>query len=76
MVREVYDHFAATAEFDPEAALARVTVLHNPHASTPLPMEVFGGPHDEHWGTMWDDEANGRYTRLATGRLWFEVPES
>lgn len=76
VVREVHDHFAATAEFDPEAALARVTVLHNLHASTPLPMEVFGGPHDEHWGTVWDDEANGRYTRLATGRLWFEVPET
>lgn len=55
--------------FDPEARLARLILLHNPHAAFKLDLDRFGGPHDDQWAL-----AGEEYTAVAKGRMHWEVP--
>ena len=54
----------------PEAQLARLIIVHNPFALTPLPLS-FAGPHDEQYGTVGGSE----WGLVASGRLRHEVPD-
>lgn len=44
VVTEVSNEMVATGSFDPDAAVARLKVVHNPWARTALPLDFFGRP--------------------------------
>lgn len=73
VINETYEHFAVTGEFDPEARLARLTVIHNPYCDLPIDWNIFGGPHDDQWGHLPVDGGAGCML-LAQGRFRWEVP--
>lgn len=73
VIMETFEHFTCTGMYDDEARVARVTVLHNPHAAHPLDLGVVSGPHDEQWGVVVDtDEAS--YGQVASGIRCWELP--
>lgn len=59
--------------FRPDAREVRLVWCHNPNAEYPLPYQLAGGPHDEHWG-LWDDGTTGWYGPVAHGRARAELP--
>ena len=58
---------------DLDACVARLIVLHNPHAAVAIPLAQFGGPHDTQW-SIFEDEAATHYGPVAEGRLSWERP--
>jgi len=60
------DQFLASGAFDPNARLARLTVLHNPYALYPLDVRAFDQPHDVQWGRIEVDGREG-YGELSGG---------
>jgi hypothetical protein len=74
LINETYDHFRATGDFDDDARLARLTVIHNPYCDNPVDLDVFSGPHDDQWGHI-PIENGSACTLVAQGRMRWEVPE-
>lgn len=71
---ELCDEMVARGSYDPDAAVARLKVVHNPWAATPLPREFFGGPHDEQFEVV--DRGGVRHLeRCWAGWRVHEVPE-
>jgi len=73
LIMETYEHLVATGAFDPNACVARITVLHNPHAAIPLDLSAAAGPHDEQWGAVVGDNVVV-YTRVTSGIRAWEIP--
>jgi hypothetical protein len=59
---------------DLAAARARLIVLHNPFASSPISLDAFGGPHDEQWGSTEPGPGRLEYGPIAQGRWSCEIP--
>jgi hypothetical protein len=59
--------------YRPDLHIPRLIVCHNPNARVPLPLDAFGGPHDEQWTIAADD---GALHLAATGLGFHEVPNS
>jgi hypothetical protein len=58
--------------FDPSASLARLIVLHNPHAVNSLTFD-FAGPHDDQYGTAVVDDGRLGWGHVASGIRRWEV---
>lgn len=67
---EITDDYVRRGLFNPTLEIPRLIVCHNPDAAVPLPLDAFGGPHDEQWAIA-DD---GRLHLSATGLGVHEVP--
>jgi hypothetical protein len=59
---------------DLNAARARLIVLHNPFASSPINLDVFGGPHDEQWASTESEVGQLEYGPVAQGPRSWEIP--
>lgn len=71
--RRDQEDLARSGSYDPGAALARLTFLHNPHAAHPLDLRI-GGRHDQHWAVISDDRYTA-YRCIAEGLHCGELPE-
>lgn len=70
---ELERELIAGGTYDPDAAVARLRVVHNPWAKAPLDPGWFGGPHDEQF--VFDPApAGGRLIRSTAGWRIDEVP--
>ncbi|WP_208028066.1 hypothetical protein [Rhabdothermincola sediminis] len=70
---EVKEEDVRTGLYRPDFDIPRLIVCHNPVAAVPLPLDAFGGPHDEQWAIAPDD---GRLHLAATGLGYHEVPSN
>jgi hypothetical protein len=70
---EVRDEYVRTGLYRPDFDIPRLIVCHNPDAAVPLPLDAFGGPHDEQWAIASDDR---RLHLAATGLGYHEVPNN
>jgi hypothetical protein len=59
--------------YDPEAAVTRLIILHNPHAAHRFD-ERLGGPHDDQHGVMRLDDGRAAWGCLVSGVSRWEVP--
>lgn len=67
------DDMTDSGSFDPQARVARLAVVHNPWAAVELPLDFFGGPHDEQFRVV-DMDRVGHLERCWTGWRIHEVP--
>jgi len=68
---EVEEEYTRRGLYRPDLYIPRLIVCHNPDAGVPLPLDAFGGPHDEQWAIASDD---GRLHLAATGLGCHEIP--
>lgn len=61
------NQFLASGAFDPDARLARLTVLHNPYALHPLDIRAFDQHNDVQWGRIEVDGREGYGQLLGDG---------
>lgn len=73
IMTETHDRFRRSGIFDETAAVARLTVVHNPHAKYPLDPSIAAGPHDEQWGTVALEDRT-IYCQIASGVRCYEIP--
>lgn len=73
VIMETFEHFTRTGMYDDEARVARVRVLHNPHAVHPLDLVAASGPHDEQLGVVVDGD-QATYGQIASGIRSWELP--
>lgn len=71
-MREIERALIRRGVFDPEAAVARLIIHHNPYAAYPIPRE-FAGVHDDQFATLVDD-GQVLWTLVAQGVRRWEVP--
>jgi hypothetical protein len=64
IAQETYAHFTETGGYDEHARVARLVLMHNPHAEHPLPRGLIG-PHDVEWA--WSSVGDGLYGVVAEG---------
>jgi len=74
VIFRAFEEATQSGHFDEHAARARLTVFHNPFAATPLPMEVFGGPHDQQWNVIEHSPGEAEYSLVAEGVFCWELP--
>jgi hypothetical protein len=74
VIYRAFDDAAEAGTYDEHAAVARLTVYHNPYASAPLSMEALGGPHDHQWHAIETSPDEVGYTLVAEGRFCWELP--
>lgn len=69
VIWDVFERRQNEGLFDPDARQPRLTVMHNPDATLPLPPDVLRGPYDEHWSDI-----NGVYGPYWVGDLHHRLP--
>lgn len=69
IIYDVFERRQNDGRFDPDARQPRLTVMHNPDATLPLPGGVLQGPYDEHWS-----EVDGIYGRQWVGEAHHRLP--
>ena len=70
---EIAQELLESGLYDPDAAVARLVILHNPFAKVPLPYE-FAWLHDDQYGVVDLGDGRGEWCRIAEGRRRWEVP--
>lgn len=71
---EAEGELTADGRFDATATRTRLKVVHNPWAATPLPLEFFGGPHDEQFRVT-TEKYPYHLECVWEGERIFEVPD-
>jgi len=71
-MRAIETELVERGVYDPAAAVARLVILHNPHADHPLDKR-FAGPHDDQYGVVELDDGRVVWGCLAFGLSRWEV---
>lgn len=71
----IFEEFKRRGLWDEQARVARMVVLHNPHADIPLSRDVFTGPHDEQWAEAPQDGGSWVFGPVWRGERVYEIPQ-
>lgn len=74
VIFRAFEDASESGIFDEHAAVARLTVYHNPFAATRLARQAFGGPHDQQWDAIELSPERTEYSLVAEGRRCWELP--